>query len=243
MKLKCLGSSSSGNCYLLEASDGSTLMIEAGIKFPLIKKGLGFRLSHVVGCIASHRHNDHSVSLHHVADSGIRVLALEDVLEAHGLLGHHFCHTIEPMHGYKLADFKVFAFDVAHDVPCVGFLIEHPEMGKLLFATDTMMLEYRFSNINHFMIEANYADDILEYNIEQGYVNSAMRERLLGTHMELQTTKGILAANDLTKTREIVLIHLSGDNSDRARFKDEVEAATGLPTYIARNGFETDLTL
>ena len=242
MKLKCLGSSSRGNCYLLTADNDDTLIVEAGLKFALIKKGLNWRLTNVVGCIASHRHNDHSVSLADVAKAGIPVLALPDTLESHGLLDNHFCHTIEPMHGYKLGNFKVFAFDVAHDVPCVGFLIEHPEMGKLLFVTDTMMLEYRFNGLNHILLEANYADDILEYNISQGYVPAAMRDRLLGSHMEIETTKGILAANDLSKVQEIVLIHLSGDNSDRNRFKDEIERATGIPTLIARGGMETELT-
>lgn len=242
MRLKCLGSSSSGNCYLLKAKNDDTLIVEAGLRFQLIKKGLGWRLNNVVGCIASHRHNDHSVSLADVAKAGIPVLALSDTLESHGVLGNHFCRIIEPMHGYRLGAFKVFAFDVNHDVPCVGFIIEHPEMGKLLFVTDTMMLEYRFNNLNHILLEANYADDILEYNIRQGYVPAAMRERLLGSHMEIETTKGILAANDLTKTREIVLLHLSGDNSDGTRFKDEVERATGIPTIIARPGIEIDLT-
>lgn len=37
MVLKCLGSSSSGNCYLLEASDG-VLIIECGIPALDIKK-------------------------------------------------------------------------------------------------------------------------------------------------------------------------------------------------------------
>lgn len=242
MRLKCLGSSSSGNCYLLTAKNDDTLIVEAGLRFQLIKKGLNWRLSNVVGCIASHRHNDHSVSLADAAKAGIPVLALSDTLEGHGLLGNHFCRVIEPMHGYRLGDFKVFAFDVNHDVPCVGFVIEHPEMGKLLFVTDTMMLEYRFNNLNHILLEANYADDILEYNISKGYVPAAMRERLLGSHMELETTKGILAANDLTKTREIVLLHLSGDNSDGTRFKDEVERSTGIPTIIARAGIEIELT-
>ncbi|EKC78421.1 hypothetical protein LEA_03506, partial [human gut metagenome] len=43
----------------------------------------------------------------------------------------------------KWEAFKVFVLPVVHDVPCVGFVIEHQEMGRLLFITDTMMLEYR----------------------------------------------------------------------------------------------------
>ena len=42
MVLKCLGSGSSGNCYLLEAYDG-VLIIEAGIPAIEIKKALRFQ--------------------------------------------------------------------------------------------------------------------------------------------------------------------------------------------------------
>ena len=241
MKLFCVGSSSKGNCYILKSSHG-TLLIEAGVRFIEIKKALGFSLADVVGVVVSHRHNDHAFAVKDVAKAGIPVLALSDTLESHGVLGNHFCRIIEPMHGYRLGAFKVFAFDVNHDVPCVGFIIEHPEMGKLLFVTDTMMLEYRFNGLNHVLIEANYADDILEYNIKNGYVPASLRDRLLGSHMELATTKGILLANDLSETREIVLIHLSGDNSDGIRFKDEIERSTGTPTLIAHSGTEIELT-
>lgn len=55
MILKCLGSSSKGNCYLL-IGDSETLIIEAGIKFKEVKKALDFDLSNVVGCCISHEH-------------------------------------------------------------------------------------------------------------------------------------------------------------------------------------------
>lgn len=242
MKMICLGSGSSGNCYVFKASNG-TLLVEVGIAINEIKKGLNWKLGDIAGVIVSHRHNDHALSVKNLAELGIPVYALDDVLESHCIQDNHFCHTIEPMHGYKIGSFKVYAFDVAHDVPCVGFIIEHPEMGKLMFATDTMMIEYKFKGLNHIMIEANYSDKILDYNIEQGYINPAMKERLMGSHMELETTKGVLAANDLSRVRDIVLIHLSGNNSNGQEFKDEVERATGIPTYIAKKDFTIDLTI
>lgn len=241
MELMVLGSSSHGNCYLFKAKHGKTLIVEAGIGFRDIKKGLGFDLNGVAGCIVSHRHNDHSASVCDLARSGIHVMAHEDVLSSHGLLGDHFCHKIEPMHGFMVGDFKVYPFPVNHDVPCLGFVISHQEMGKTLFVTDTMMLEYRFSGLDHIMLEANYADDILEENIKAGIVHPSMRERLLGTHMELSTTKGILQANDLSKTHEIVLMHLSGENSNAVQFCNEIKSATGLPTYVARKGIRLTL--
>ena len=105
------------------------------------------------------------------------------------------------------------------------------------------MLEWRVKGVNHFLLECNYADDILESNIESGAVIPSMRERLLGSHMELETTKGILSTCDRSELRDVVLIHLSDGNSDAARFKREIEAVAGVPTYIADTGLTVDLSL
>lgn len=242
MVLKCLGSSSSGNCYLLEASDG-VLIIEAGIPVIEIKKALRFQLKQVLGCVVSHQHRDHSRSLKDILACGIKVLALPDVFDSYNLRNRVFCKEIQPMHGYQVGGFKIFCLSVAHDVPCLGFVIEHKEMGRMLFVTDTMMLEYRLPKLNHILLEANYADDILMQNIEQGIVPQSMKDRLLHSHMEIETTKGILRANDLTEVSEIVLIHLSGNNSDAERFRNEIKAVSGKPTYIAQAGLQIDLTI
>jgi len=41
----------------------------------------------------------------------------------------------------------------------------------------------------------------------------------------------MLKANDLSKCREIHLLHLSDGNSDEQLMRQKVEAATGIPTY------------
>lgn len=242
MRLKCLGSGSAGNCYLFEASDG-VLMVEAGISFMEVKKALKFKISRIIGCLISHEHKDHSKYLKDVIGCGIRTLALSEVFDSQGISNRVFCKEIQSWHGYRIGGFKVFAFGVAHDVPCLGFLISHKEMGNLLFVTDTMMLEYRMPDLNHVMLEANYADDILQSNIIRGIVPFGMRDRLLHSHMELETTKDILRANNLSEVNEVVLLHLSGNNSDADRFRKEVSEVSGKPTYIAENGLDIDLSL
>lgn len=242
MVLKCLGSGSSGNCYLFEASDG-VLILECGIPFIEIKKALGFQLKGVLGCVISHEHKDHSKCLKDMLSCGIKVMALPEVFESQQIRNRVFCKELHPMHGYRVGGFKIFCLSVAHDVPCLGFVIEHREMGKTLFITDTMMLEYRIPKLNHIMLEANYADDILQYNIENGIVPSSLRNRLLHSHMEIETTKGILMANDLSDVSEIILVHLSGNNSDARRFTKEISETAGKPTYIAKTGAEFNLSV
>lgn len=179
---------------------------------------------------------DHAKSIPDALRCGIKVYSNEDVAERYkGVVG------LKELRGYKIKDFKVFVVPMKHDVPCVGFVIEHPEMGKLLFATDTMMLEYRFSGLNHIMIEANYSDEIVEQNIDNGVVRSVMKDRLMTTHLSLENAIGMLKANDLTNVNEIILIHLSNNNSDVGEFRRRVMSATGKPVYIAEKGLVVDV--
>lgn len=241
MKLHVVGSGSSGNSYLLTDAGGRSLLVEAGVHPDEVGKALRFDVSGLVGVLATHRHKDHAAYVGHYAERGRKVLALQDVFDAAGLSASVNCVAVEPMHGYKLGGFKVLPFEVSHDVPCVGFVIEHPEMGKLLFATDTMMVGYRFGGLNHVMIEANYSDALVDGNVDDGMVHGFMRERLMTTHMSLENAVGMLRANDLSGVNEVILIHLSDSNADAAQFRDRVVSATGKPVYIARKGLVLDL--
>lgn len=240
MTLKCLASGSRGNCYLL-ISPTDTLIIEAGIRFSEIKAALNFDLSKAVGCIVSHKHNDHARCVVDMLNFGIRTLALKDVFESKGVAEHPFAKHVLPNHGYVIGGFKVYCFLVSHDVPCLAFIIDHPDMGRTIFVTDTMLLEYQIpSNTRHLMLECNYADDILQHNIDTGKVLKSMRERLMYSHMELETCKGIVRATDMTQVSEIVLLHLSDGNSNADRFAAEIESISGKPVHIAAAGLEID---
>lgn len=74
MKLKCLGSGSSGNGYLLIASNGETLIIDPGIPIKEIKKALNWNVSCVVGAVCTHHHTDHAKSVKDLEQMGIPVL-------------------------------------------------------------------------------------------------------------------------------------------------------------------------
>ncbi len=55
LEVKVLGSSSSGNCYIISTPDNS-LMIECGLNIARIKKGGGFKIHEIDGCLISHEH-------------------------------------------------------------------------------------------------------------------------------------------------------------------------------------------
>jgi len=56
MYLKCLGSSSAGNCYLLTSDSRETLILDCGIPIKEIKKGLDWNVRGITGVIISHTH-------------------------------------------------------------------------------------------------------------------------------------------------------------------------------------------
>lgn len=247
MKLHILGSNSLGNCYVFESASGS-LIVEAGVRFLEVKKALRFKTGSIVGAVISHHHNDHAKYIGELVASGVLVLASDETLAAKRLLGAPFTRAIEPLRGIKVGDFKIMPIALNHSnndgtrCGCLGFVIDHPESGRILFATDTMTLDVAVPRMNHIMIEANYADDILTRNIENGSVPPSMRTRLLRSHMEIGTTKLILQDNDLSEVSDIILIHLSDGNSDERRFVREVSELTGKCVYAANAGMTLDLS-
>ena len=72
MKLKVLGSGSSGNCYILE-SDTEALIIEAGVRFKDVKVALDFNVSKIMGVVISHSHGDHAKYVSEYEKAGISV--------------------------------------------------------------------------------------------------------------------------------------------------------------------------
>lgn len=242
MNLHILGSNSLGNCYVLETAT-EALILEAGVRMSNVKKALRWHMRKVVGAVITHQHNDHAGYVAEMAASGVMVLALRDVFRSHGLSGKSFTKEIEGGRGYKLGNFKILALPVKHDVPCLGYIIQHPDMGKLLFITDTVTFDYVVPGLNTVMIEANYADDIVAENITNGDMPEAMRPRLINSHMEIEQTKAILADNDLSEVGNIILIHLSDGNADEQRFVREVHEQTGKIVYAANAGMTIDISL
>lgn len=243
MRVKVLGSSSKGNCYILESSTGN-LLLECGVNFKEIQKALEFNLSSVHGCLVTHEHNDHSKAVHDVMKAGIDVYTSKGTVEALQLKGHRF-HALKEGDQVKIGDFIVLFFSTQHDAKDpMGFLIQYVPTGeKLLFATDTYYLRYKFQRLNYIMVECNYVKEILEENIANGLVPEGLRNRLLESHFSLENVKGFLKANDMTTVRKIILIHLSDGNSDAERMKREIEELTGVETEVADTGMIIDLDL
>jgi phosphoribosyl 1,2-cyclic phosphodiesterase len=239
MKLKVLNSNSAGNAYILESSSGEVLLIECGVRFELIKKALGFDLRCVAGCILTHEHGDHAKAVNDILSGGINVWSSAGTHRALATDKHHRSRITASDHKFNVGSFKVISFEVKHDVAePLGYLIYHSECGTVLFLTDSYYCEYVFTGLNNIIIEANYCQQILDRRLQDGASPKILRDRVITSHMSLDTCKRTLKAYDLSQVNNIVLIHLSDGNSDAVRFQREVQEATGKTVHVADAGME-----
>lgn len=232
MEIKSLASSSRGNCYLI--SDGSTtLMLEAGISLSEMREK-GVDLLKVNACLLTHEHGDHAKYAKDVAKY-LRVFASKGTLNALNFNKYDYnkvdCKEDE---AFMINTFIVLPFKVQHDCKePFGYYLKSISTGEtLLFATDTYYIKPQFSGLNYIMVECNYANDILQKNVERGLIPNSMKKRLMQSHFELENVKAFLKANDLTNVYAIYLMHLSDGNSDERRFKREISGLTGKLVYV-----------
>ncbi len=233
MEIRILASGSKGNCYYI--TDGHTpLLLECGINVQEIKRKLNFGLSQVQGCLVTHEHLDHSKAVKDIVKLGIDIYTSHGTAKALGIENHRII-KVKAKQQFKINTFIVLPFDVKHDaVEPLGFLIySTATKEKLLYATDTYYLKYKFNGLTHIMIECNYSLEIIKKNVSENVIELERKNRVLKSHMSLETLKDFLKANDLSKVQAIYLLHLSDWNSDSKRFKQEIQKLTGKEVYIA----------
>jgi phosphoribosyl 1,2-cyclic phosphodiesterase len=230
MKLHVIGTGSKGNCYILETENNERLIIELGVRFKEIKKAIDFDLKSVSGCLCTHVHKDHSISVKDAIEAGLNVYSIIDEANC----------KIENKQSYKIGSFSVMPLEAKHDVPCSAFLINHPESGLILFATDTIYLKFKIENLSQIIIEANYCENILDEYELYGRSNEYVSSRVRRSHMSVQQCEKTIMQNDISGVQNIVLIHLSDSNSHEIRFKKQIEDATSKNVTVASNGISID---
>ena len=234
MKLKCIATGGTGNCYTLTSNSGETLILDCGIPIKEIKKGLNWNIRNVVGCMVSHVHSDHSKSVKDFEAMGIPVFAPY--------------RSLKPMiiGDYKL---KVQAFDLTtvdgrwthtnadgSECPCYGFLITHPEMGRMLYITDTELIKWRFKDINHILLGVNYDKDLIDRD------NTSKANHVFRGHLSIDTACDFVKANYSDGLQNVIMCHLSSENADRDSFIEKMKkVACGANVDVAAAGKSWDL--
>ena len=230
MDIRIIASGSKGNAYYI--NDGvSSLLLDAGIPIKAMQPKIDFKLSELSGALITHKHNDHSKAVPDLVRYGVDVYAPAEVFEAKAITSHR-AHNLEPLKGVKIGEFSVMPFELQHDCVNYGFLIESTATGeRLLYFTDTFYVKYRFERLDYILAECNYSEDVLNANIESGAVPAVTKPRLLKSHMSINTLVDMLKSNNLSRLKQIYLLHISERNGDEAEFIKKIRDITEAEVY------------
>lgn len=237
MKIKVVGSSSEGNCYIVN----DELILDAGMSFKEIQKACDFNLGSK-HCLITHEHGDHAKAVGKLAEYSTTIYMSKGTKEALRAERHNI-KMVESGKQIKVLNYIILPFNVEHDAAePLGFLIQDMRTGeKLLFATDTYFIRYKFQNIDYFLIECNYSEAILKSNVENEKINTFLAKRLLTSHFSLENVILFLKGLDLKRTSKIMLIHLSDSNSDEEMFCRKIEEEVSVETIALNKGSKIDL--
>ena len=232
MKLKCIATGSTGNCYTLTSDNGETLILDCGISIKEIKKGLNWNVKDVVGAICTHSHQDHSKSVKDLNNMGIPVCTpYKKLLMSQFLSNSYFTvrtfdlTTVDGRWTHTNAD--------GSECPCYGFLITHPEMGRMLYITDTELIKWRFKDINHILLGVNYDKDLVDTD------NDPKTRHVFRGHLSIDTACGFVKANYSDSLQNVIMCHLSAENADSDSFIEKMKkVACGANVDVAERNKE-----
>ena len=215
MILKTIGSGSSGNCHLLTASNGETLILDCGVPISEIKKGLNWNIKDVVGVLCTHKHLDHSKSVEDFKAMGIPVCKPYEVLLMNQFLANSY---------FTVRTFDLTTIDGswthtdANGEPCpiYGFLITHKEMGRMLYITDCELIKWKFKDINHILLGVNYDRDLVD-------TDNPKANHVFRGHLSIHTACDFVKANNSDILQNVIMCHLSEENADKDNFIEQMK--------------------
>lgn len=180
-------------------------------------------------------HKDHSKSIPQAIKNGLCVYSCSDVQKVHSEV-----KVLQKGFKTKIGSFKIQPIPLHHNVECIGFLIIAPDGQRILFATDTKRIPYKFTNLNHILVESNYGEDLIIDNMCNDDFNVSASEN----HMEINDTIDFLRHNYSSSLMTICLIHLSHGNADKKYFKQKVQDELGFNNvFVAQKGLEIPLEI
>lgn len=127
---------------------------------------------------------------------------------------------IESGKQFKVGTFVVKPFDVQHansdgtDCENLGFLIYSTETKeKMIWITDASYVQAKFPPVEYICIECNFVD-IEDYSGKLQYVNRFVENRRFRSHLSLSRCIDFLKQQDLSRIKEIRLLHLTESQGD-----------------------------
>lgn len=213
--------SSKGNCSVIESSDGNLLCIDAGLKYKNVNREIGYKLHKCKTLLISHAHVDHAGRIADFTKIGMELYCSKETFDIVQLKTHYI--EIRNKEYFSVPGFKVVPFELNHtnsdgsDCHCFGFLIQDStSKEKMLWCTDTAYIPYTFPQLDFYCIEGNfwekdsYIDDLDE-------IEKSVEIRRFRSHMSVNSAADFLKKQNMSKCKEVRLLHLSNLMTDGAR--------------------------
>ena len=233
LNIRAFASSSKGNMYVVENED-TKLLLECGVPKDQIKKYL--RSQHLIitdlqACLISHRHSDHALSLDYVLEY-LPVFSTYELYERNNSVV-----PLKPFKSFKIGSIMIMPIPVEHGSTENNAFIFMDKESSIFWATDFTLMESNVSSIpfDKVYIEANYDDDSLQEILDnEGQDNYQKFVRQCSTHMSRENCKTHLHRMNLSKCKEIVLLHASEFLISHIKTKEEFEREFHIKTYFAK---------
>ena len=226
LRFQIIGTSSSGNCALVESPE-TRILLDAGFsgrRLECLLKDIGKPIETIDAVFLTHEHSDHAAGLRGLAKHRhLRFYAnyaTANVLQSK-LSRDVVWKIFETGTCFNYKDLQVETLLLPHDaMEPVGFIIRSggddlfSPRGSLAWMTDLghipARLAEKVSDVQLLVLEANYDVDILERDTTRPW---PVKQRVLGRHGHLsnQDAFAFLKSVPHPKWRKVLLGHLSRD--------------------------------
>lgn len=225
LKLKVLGSSSKGNCFVLYDND-KNLIIDCGCKNTIEKVDI----TKTMGILISHGHLDHCRDVKEIKNvyngkyySNKRTLDSLPIIDAQK-------YVLEDKQKIDIDNFTIMPKFLYHDFDNFAYLIKHNPSGiKILYIIDTSSItNLQFKDIDIFIVEANHSYEWLFEKEEM----DAKDFRTYGSqgHLAVEDTIEFLQNNINHNTKKVILTHISSSCDNYLEIENKVKSGINNPS-------------
>ena len=217
-ELRCAGSGSSGNCYMVRDENGHFLMLDCGIRIPWtdVLQCCDFRPDLIDALLVSHWHKDHLSAVKKFERYGIEVYGSEELQRyVFDTQCSYINHLKERAKSDIAGDWIVVPWYVPHtdsnrnNVPCYAYYVQSPSKHRMVYITDFLYSPMKFKSLNveTILVACNYDGDISGEESSEKYMH------VITGHSSLQVVADLVECNKTASLKNVILCHLSRENA------------------------------
>lgn len=255
MRTFALSTGSSGNCFYIESSNGTKVLVDIGIPFSKVESILesyGIDYKEIDSVLITHEHSDHVIGLKGFmrrSDCNVFISkgTYSEISDFKGCDKSKRIKFVSNHDVFNIEDMKVFVVSKPHDAKePVNFVLDDG-IKKIGVFTDlghvNDELKHLLKNLDFVYFEANYCDDMI-CRVKDKFVSNYIN-RLVSDYGHLSINQTIDALVESSHNmQKIVLSHISENTNSYEntyrRVKEALNEVSKFPELIV--GFQGEPT-